>query len=513
MRPQMSYHNTYFDRNTYTMKLVAVFFITIAAAYWRFAPWEPKVFFADDLANLFAFYDGNFSSNFQQALLKSYVEKYRPIFQLICLFLFSTFDKQLWLYLAFNLFVQGINGTLFFSIASKLAKNKCLVPFFLTLAFATSRFALYQITQVTGPVESVALTFFLIMLYAVLRSLSDPNPSHWQWISLLAITFAVYTHERYIVVLPWLALIFFLSKSNKKSSAPSRYVLILTCLGIVGSNYFIKSSLLHIPFFVGTGGTHMTIDYHMITRHVHEAFFSIFGFNTGPGYLIGTTVSINPYAPGAGLFPWSMATLFSLSFFYVTICSMVFSVIPIRNNLCTLLGAIILICLLFLPPIFTIRVEGRWEYAPFAIVLLIFAWCYGLPKRISNQTIGIVCVVASIALIFLDNAISNSFNANYMIGSARIGEAIRKDIISSLISFKSNELILETPDKTCCDIVTTTRLYELYNKKPNIYCAKTKEDLGNLMDKVPNALVFLFEYKPTDSSFKFIQIPRDNKGP
>ena len=470
----------------------------MAVAYWRFAPWEPKIIFADDLANLWSFYDGYFASTIQQALLQSFVEKYRPVFQLICYFLFSEFDKTLWMYLAFNLFMQGINCVLFFIIAEKLAKDKFVVPFFLTLAFSTSRLALYQVTQVTGSVESVALTFFLITLYAVLQSLITPSPKPWQWIALLAITFAIYTHERYIVVIPWLALILFFT-GLAASKLAGRSILVLACIAIIGSNYLIKVSLLHIPFFVGTGGSHITVNLDMIITHIQEAFFSIFGFNTGPGYLIGAPISLNPAIPGQLLLPWLMALLFSLSFLFVNTLGIFTSTKTIKNNFCYVLAGILLTSLLLIPPIFTIRVEGRWEYTPFMLILLSLAWSYGLPKQISNKIIGIICIVASLSSILVDNAICKSFGISkwwggvYMVAGAKFSEAVFKDIMPHFILNQHSNKLLLLADNNSCDSVVALKFFEFYTKRKAIlYCAKTENDLVQLMSQHPEALAFKY---------------------
>ncbi len=492
-------------RNNLAIQLIFVFFVAVCVAYWQFSPWEPKVFFADDLYSLWAFYDGVFASTIQQSLSASIFDKYRPVFQLLFHFLFSVFDKKLILYLAFNLVMQGLNSVLFFLIASRLSKNKFIIPFVLTLAFASSRLALYQVTQVIGPVESVAFAFFLAMIYAVLRSLDDPSPKRWQWLAILSIALCIYTHERYVVVIPWLVFILFYSHANKSRTFKYRCSLALACLMVLGSNLIIKVLLLHIPFFVGTGGYNITIDIPMILTHTHEALLSLVGFNDGPAYLIGNSISINPFATGNPFFLWFMAAVFSLSFVYVNARAMMASTTSIRHILIYQLGFFSLISLLLMPPILTIRVEGRWEYAPFALILLSFASAYGLLTGILKKNIGVICIIASIAILIIDNRISQSFDRIYMVGWAKFGNAIRTDMIPPFTKQKNSNEILLLADQEACGTVKINRLFELdTNRKPIIFCAESKEDLTALKTAHPNVLAFEYNLlKFTQTTTKY----------
>lgn len=487
--------------NRFSIKLMFVFFVSMALTCWRFWPWEPKVFFADDLFNLWLFYDGSFFSTILQSLTASFYERYRPVFQLLFHFVYSIFDKTLGYYLALNIVLQGLNSLLFFLIATKLSRNKFFIPLILTCAFAASRLALYQVTQTIGPVESVALVFFLTMIYATLTSLDAPKPKRWHWLAIFAATFCIYTHERYIVIIPWLACILLTSSTKKEMSFKYRCSLMLACALILSSNFLIKTLIFHSYFFAGPGGSHITVDSATIFTHIHEAFLSLFGFNEGPAYLIGNQISTNPNTVGNDFFAWLMATTFSLSFICVILSSIFNSRSLVKANLTFIFGAISLICLLLTPPIMSFRLEGRWEYVSFSIVLLMFAWAYGLPmKRISNIIIGIVCIIASLSIFYTDTIISNSFDRIYMVGWAKFGNAIKTDMIPAFSKQHSNELLLFA-DKDACGTVIINRLFELHTgRKPIIHCAETKDDLAKLTLEHPGVLSFEYnnlKFTPT----------------
>jgi dolichyl-phosphate-mannose--protein O-mannosyl transferase len=76
-------------------------------------------------------------------------------------------------HLVLNLLLQGLNALLVFAISLRLSRGEWLVALAAALIAATSRFALYQVTQVTGLLEGLALIFFLATVYCVVRAYGD----------------------------------------------------------------------------------------------------------------------------------------------------------------------------------------------------------------------------------------------------------------------------------------------------------------------------------------------------
>ena len=153
--------------------------------YLRFAPWVPSAFYGDDLYNLLATRpEGDFVHSWEQALVGVFYEKYRPVFVTIWFALTRISHEDLRAFLIFNGLVHTLNATIFYFLALALSRNNRMTSIALTLVFASSRFALYQVTQGTGPVESVALTFFLLMLLAISQALQQPERGRWQWLAL-----------------------------------------------------------------------------------------------------------------------------------------------------------------------------------------------------------------------------------------------------------------------------------------------------------------------------------------
>jgi hypothetical protein len=77
---------------------------------------------------------------------------------------------------------------------------------------------------------------------------------------LFAILFAnlsLYTHERYIVLLPFLLLVLIATTTLKKVKQKQSGLITALIIGSVLLNVFVKKYVFGMSFFVGTGGTHV----------------------------------------------------------------------------------------------------------------------------------------------------------------------------------------------------------------------------------------------------------------
>ena len=112
----------------------------------------------------------------------------------------STFGDDISLYMLTNTLVHALNSLLFFYIAFIVSKKQFVPALLAALAFCWSRFALFQLGQVFGALEALALFFFLISLLAILQSMIIPrSASKWLWLAVIASLLCVNTLERYIL--------------------------------------------------------------------------------------------------------------------------------------------------------------------------------------------------------------------------------------------------------------------------------------------------------------------------
>lgn len=472
-----------------TLLWIAVIFALAAVTYWRFARWEPSVFFGDDLYNVLAtLKDHTFISQWQQSFTTPFYEKYRPLFELVWLALVRIFDTDLRGFLAFNFSIHVLNAMIFFVIAMRISNDNKLVSLGLAIAFAGSRFALFQITQATGPVESVALTLFLLTITWILKTYQYPEDSRWQWFVVVAFFLCIHTHERYIALTPILAFMLALSRRHCTGFF-KRYGTAIICIAIPLFNALIKTSLFHTAFFVGTGATHIDVDLHRIVDQAMQAVLSVAGFNYGPEYLVGHSIVFDESSPGDGL-----ARILALVIVCSALVATIYAVLVGRRTHASHrwypIFALAVFASILVPPIVTIRLEQRWLYAPLALFLLLFAWAARLDGR--NRIVPTVAgLLACLSLLTLDTLLSQYTPRTYLMGSATAASLAKRDIVDTHAAPLGRDLLLHAGPEHCKWTLIEGRFFELYEGQARkVYCAPTDVAFNALLKNYPAAPAF-----------------------
>lgn len=396
-----------------------LFFVVLLVSYARFGPWMPSVFFGDDLSNIIAFKEGLFAASPITSLSEVYLGKFRPVFSFAMYLQFSSFAEWIEGYLGINLLVHSLSGVLVFLIARNLSGGNLAIAGLAALSAVISRFALYQTTQVTGLVEGLSTFTFLLMLFCVIRSKTE---FAWRWslLAVLAATLTMHTHERYIVLLPWLALAILIMPRTTPLGTKAKLALVGLCaLGVV-FNVGYKMAALNGKFLIGTGGTTIEFDLLRILEHTSQATLSIFGFNHGPDYLVGVNWFELPIFSG-----WILGA--------VLVTASALLMVRVRGAqagelvfglLLFLLGAVALF-----PTLLTIRMEQRWEYQPFIVLLLILSWTAGLVARPQARLISsILMTVVACASITIDLMVTRFTDRVFFVNSAKIAQSTYEDI-------------------------------------------------------------------------------------
>jgi len=413
--------------------LVLVFALALMATLWRFLPWIPHAFFGDDLYNYLAYKDGFFPEGVAQALTTAFAEKYRPVFVWALSFLFGTFGDRVLPYMAVNMLLHALNATLVFAIARRLGNGQWLVPLVIAVAVATSRFALYQVTQITGLLEGVALMLFLCMTYCVVRASEAgiASAGRWLWLAVAAAFLVIHTHERYVVVAVWLGCALVLLPSLRALPRARWLALLFGCGALILFNLLFKTQVLRMPFFVGTGDTHLEFDLLRVVEHLRQAALSIFGFNEGPGYLVGARTAWEKVSPA-----WVLAAAFSL-IWLLAFASAVRATVHDKGAVGTapprpaatwpllLLG---LAGMLLVPPLVTIRIEQRWLFEPFILVLLVFAWACGTRRHPASPPTWILALGIGLTSLASDSLIARSFGEIFFVSGGQFAKVAKRDI-------------------------------------------------------------------------------------
>ncbi len=412
---------------------LAVFAMMVAATLWRFRQWMPDVLYGDDLDYFLLFLNGQCATRAHEILSTACYERFRPVASGWVVAMMNLFGNRIDFHMAGNVLIQGLIGTVSFAIAYRLTGRSLPVSLLVALAIVTSRFATYLLTQVIGPVESLTLLLVLSTVYAAIRADSGPSSAwRWAWAALACVFLAAHSHERSLVVAVWLAMVFLASPSVRALGARRMAVLLAACLSIPIYYVAFKTFVLDAYFLVGTGGTHLDLGMPMVAEHGLSAMRSLLGFNTGPDYLVGTSVTAAmPWA-------WVLAIAFSLSWVFLLAISIRDVVVPgaavsdpgmpalIRMRWPLLLLA--LAAGMLLPALLTIRLEQRWLLAPFCLGLLAAACSMEssiATRRIRSALVALLCVSS----ILLDGVIMAHYDRIYFVSSSRLAADVKRDIV------------------------------------------------------------------------------------
>ena len=235
-------------------------------------------------------------------------------------------------YWYFNVVLNGLLACFLCYFSWVVSKGKKIVSFSLGIIFLSAHFAYYQIAQALGILETLALGFSLITLYFLYLQLNEEK--HFVRNLVLSHLFfflLVFTHERYIALLPLFYVPLFFrrrvgkntavkatstggnnaeteykgteqeksetrgNEAGKEKKKEGKNIVFTSCilflLPLAQAYLFYAIRKFAIGSFIpkGTGGTEVTESF-KLTNALQNAFaevYYIFGFQKGPEYLNG----------------------------------------------------------------------------------------------------------------------------------------------------------------------------------------------------------------------------------
>lgn len=285
------------------------------------------------------------------------------------------FNFNAWLTL--GLLIWSVTCAVFTTFIAKISKT-WIVSLGLGLVLLTSRFAYYQVTNVTGLMENIAtfeLVVFVILLWCYFRT---GGSTRYFLASLFVLLCLVFTHERFqglTLVLLVIALFHPASQPVKLriARALSSFVPVLLLTGA-------KLAVWTMPLFVGTGSSsELGFSWGAMRDHLIAAGLNLLGINWGPAYLVGQPFEAHPQ--------WLhvMVVFHAVALALVGILATIgFGGIPRERRFGQLFPnsaksyvtpalLVLLLIALIVPVVVTIRIEQRWLLTPFIAVLLYVA--------------------------------------------------------------------------------------------------------------------------------------------
>lgn len=446
--------------------IAGVFLIFLSLLYVRFGFWLPQVWYGDDLRDFYASVDGQFVHSWASAFTTTFASKWRPIFSLFMWLEYSNFKTYIGYYQFVNLVIGAASVSIFFFLAEMLSGSR-FVASGLSLLMVWSRFATYQMTQVNGPIESLPLLFTLVAVYCVALAelgerLTQDDERKRVWLIGAAILFlglAAYTHERYLVALPVMALYLWAAGGLKLAD---RIGGTLCIIFLIAFNVIAKVFVLKIEFFLGTGGQNIGFNIGVLLQNVLEALSSAVWFNYGPQYLVGVTTLSLPliFVILAGACAAAIACLavFGLVGAVIERANWVFPVFVMA-----LAGA------LLVPAIALFRFEQRWLFTTFVLGLLFLAWC--ARHNISQVLIRLLLVILVCSALVVENRLAFAAERLFFLtGSMRVAEDARK-----LVDGTTGPIVIEGVDASVCGWVLSGGLFfRMYQgAKRDLYCVNS----------------------------------------
>lgn len=273
-----------------------------------------------------------------------------------------------------------LNSAIAYTICrfARTLSGNTIIGFLTGFLYLLSRMSYYQISQVYGLMESLALWASIGILYCLYRYINEPGQELIWFRMANGLYFAVcFIHERYMVFLPLLFLVL-LMKRNKKWR---EWAIPLAVFALV---QLIRLAAIGTVMPAGTGGTDVadTLNSKQVILFAVQQVLYLFGINTGGNYLCALSWRESSR--------W-IKVLVILADVMILAVMIIFIIKVVRSKWERM--AIFRNCLLFFLFIgaciacssVTIRVEVRWVYVSMAAAWLWLAYMCGVIARPSAQ--------------------------------------------------------------------------------------------------------------------------------
>ncbi len=269
-----------------------------------------------------------------------------------------------------NILLNGLLAFYLYYLGRRLA-GRSLPGFLAGILFLLSRMSYYQIGQMYGLMETMALWMAVGILWCLYRYLNDKKEKiwyfHWACWLYLGICFV---HERYMALLP----LFYLVLGLRRRFELRKWLWPAVAFAVVQVVRFFTIGTLSPA---GTGGTQVadTFSVFAAIKYALSQVAYIFGINAGPEHLNGIAWGDVPFRIKLLVYGADAVLLaFVCGFLAVVIRD------KERRGRCLSNAALFLtfIALCIGSSSVTVRVEMRWVYVSYAAALLFLAYICGV---------------------------------------------------------------------------------------------------------------------------------------
>ncbi|MBQ0146534.1 MAG: hypothetical protein KBS51_05410 [Lachnospiraceae bacterium] len=391
MKAATGYMSTY--RNKKQKNIIADIIAIVLLLIWTFLI-NRKIrisgLYMDDLYLWSCFKD----ESLMEYVLPEVCARFRPVYWLASWIELYVIGNRIWLIVPINLIITAVTAVVCYFFISDISESR-LIAFFSSFAIITSRFAYYDVSQLLGLLESMSMFFAIVICIELFKYMHDGKSIRF-YIALIFYFLVSFTHERYIVLIP----IFFYVLITIKDKSIIKYVLsAVTFVLILAIRLHYIGTLLP----AGTGGTEVAETFTVqgfIESAVSEIKYLV-GINAGPEYLSGI--------------PWEsvdykIRTLVFVGLGILAIILICFIAAMIRHKkegksagpaIRDFVFFTAFIIGLVTASSVTIRVEMRWLYSSFVMLIFLVAYMYGyIRSGTKKQPVILMALIIALMLLF-----------------------------------------------------------------------------------------------------------------
>ncbi len=341
--------------------------ILLAMAVWVNRNIEIKGLYMDDLY----FWSCYGEQGFLQYVFPLGSTRFRFLYYLAAWLEMAVVGNHVNWFVPFNILLNTAVAWSVYLIGRRLSRSKG-IGFLCGFMYLISRMAYYQIGQVLGLMETMALWMAIGILWYLYRYMNGEDGRKYYYLSCALYFGVCFVHERYMVLFPLLLLVLLIKRSKNLAEWGSG---LMSFLLVQVIRAFTIGSVLP----AGTGGTQVADTFSLAdtVRYGLSQIAYVFGMNAGPEHLNGC-----PW----GQSPLSIRILVLLADVAIAVIVLGFLIKVIKDKRKDVRGKVLCNLALFLLFIgaciasssVTIRVEMRWVYVSLTAALLLLAYMYGV---------------------------------------------------------------------------------------------------------------------------------------
>lgn len=268
-----------------------------------------------------------------------------------------------------NIILNALLAGTIYKIGKKFSRSNA-IGLLAGILYLLSRMSYYQIGQVYGLMETMALWAALGILYCLYQYLVDTKEDNRYFIRANLLYFCIcFIHERYMVLLPLFFLVLVIKKQKQWK---------LCMVSVINFSVIQLIRILAIGTLspAGTGGTDVADTFHIseAIRYAVSQVFYVFGVNAGPEHLNGMSWGDSPRMIQLLIIAADIVLL-------ILVIAFIKEIIHDKEKrgiyLSHTLFFFTFIALCIGSSSVTVRVEMRWIYVSYAAALLFLCYMYG----------------------------------------------------------------------------------------------------------------------------------------